>query len=483
MTNIVFAGPTLPPAQVAALLPGARVLPPVRHGDLLGLDLAAGDRVLIIDGVFLQTASVRHREILHLLRRGVIVAGSSSMGALRAAELHRFGMRGFGEIFRLYRDGAVEGDDEVAIVHGTAEDGYRAYSDPLVSIRIALRDAAAAGVIGGDDAAAMLGLARDMPFRARSFRALDRAAHGRIAGAGAFAAWRGGRDTDAKAADARLMLAAAAADNPVLSPAGPGDELAQNVRTRLFIEWQHRFTGLRAGDELVSDGQAIGAIRLAYPGFRDAYRRHVLGEITGAQPDDPALVAKAAAVARARGLRADPPALAGGWLTGPETALDGNEALATLLARMIGVRMPGLPAALITPAVLAWGRQFAAAAHSLNARLLAPGGGPRRRFRPAAVDLAVAGLWGCDAGSLETQSWDRGIGSLTELRLLAEPFVAHLKVLGASPVRRLNVPAAARRASALPECDRRQGRAAGPAWQPQPHITHGQDNPCGLEFG
>ena len=80
------------------------------------------------------------------------------------------------------------------------------------------------------------------------------------------------------------------------------------------------------------------------------------------------------------------------------------------------------------PAVLAWGRQFAAAAHGLNARLLAPAGGPRRRFRPAAVDQAVAGLWGCEAGSLETQSWDRGIASLTELRRLAEPFVAHLKV-------------------------------------------------------
>lgn len=434
MTDVVFAGPTLPTAEVAALLPGARVLPPVRHGDLLGLGLAAGDRAFIIDGAFLQTASVRHREILHLLQRGVIVAGSSSMGALRAAELHRFGMRGFGEIFRLYRDGVVEGDDEVAIVHGTAEDGYRAYSDPLVSMRIALRDAAAVGVIGDDDAAAMLSLARAMPFRARSFRALDRAAQGRIAGARAFAAWRVGRDTDAKAADARLMLAAAAAHDPVLRPSGPGDELAKNVRTHLFIDWQYRFAGMPAGDELVSDGQVIGAIRLAYPGFRDAYRRHVLGEITGAQPDDPALVAKAAAVARARGLRANPPAPAGGWLTGPEAALGGDEALATLLARMIGVRLPGLPAAMTAPAVLAWGRQFAAAAHSLNARLLAPAGGPRRRFRPEAVDQAVAHLWGCDADSLETQSWDRGIASLAELRRIAGPFVAHLKILGASPV-------------------------------------------------
>lgn len=434
MTDVVFVGPTLPAAEVAALLPGATVLPPVRHGDLLGLDLAAGDRVLIIDGVFWQTASVRHREILHLLRRGVIVAGSSSMGALRAAELHRFGMRGFGEIFRLYRDGTVDGDDEVAVVHGTAEDGYRAYSDPLVSIRIALRDAAAAGVIGRGDAEAMLDLARAMPFRARSFRALDRAARGRVARAGAFATWRGGHDTDAKAGDARLMLAAAAAGDPGLRPAGPGDEPIDHVRTTLFTDWQYRFRCSPAGDALISDSEAIGAIRLAYPGFRDAYRRHVLSEITGARPDDPALVARAAAVARARGLRADPPALAGGWLTGPEAALDADEALATLVARMIGARLPTLPAAMTTPAALAWGREFTAAARALNGRLLAPAGGPRRWFRPAVVDAAVAVLWGCDVDRLEPQSWDRGIASLTALRRLAEPYVAHLKVLGAAPV-------------------------------------------------
>jgi hypothetical protein len=431
MTDVVFAGPTLPAGQVRALLPGATVLPPVRHGDLLGLDLAAGDRVLIIDGVFWQTASVRHREILHLLRRGVTVAGSSSMGALRAAELHRYGMRGVGEIFRLYRDGTVEGDDEVAVVHGTAEDGYRAYSDPLVSIRIALRDAAAAGIITSADAAAMLELARAMPFRARSFLALDRAAAGGIAGAGAFAAWRAGRDTDAKAADARLLLTAAAA-GPELLPPGPGDEPALHVRTQLFADWQHRF----AGDEQASDAAAIAAIRLAYPGFAEAFRAHVLAQITGAAPDDPDLVARAAGVARARGLRASPAALAGGWLTGREAeALPADEALATLAARMIGVRVTTLPAAMSTPAALAWGRRFAAAARRLNARMLAPaGGGAQRRFRPAAIDRTVAALWGCGAENLEARAWDRGIASLTMLRRMSGSFVAHLKVLGVPPV-------------------------------------------------
>jgi hypothetical protein len=433
MTDVVFTGPTLPAAEVATLLPGARVLPPVRHGDLLSLHLAAGDRVLIIDGMFLQVAPVRHREILHLLRRGVVVAGSSSMGALRAAELYQFGMRGFGEIFRLYRDGVVEGDDEVAIVHGTAEDGFRAYSDPLVSIRIAVRDAAAVGVIGGEDAQAMLDLARAMPFRVRSFRALDRAARGRVAGAAAFAAWCAGGDTDAKARDARLMLAAASACDPALRPAGPGDRSINNLRTGLFIDWQRRFRGGQAVNEWISDKDAIGAIRLAYPGFRDMYRRHLLGEITGALPDDSSLVSQAAAVARGRGLRADTHALAGGWLSESEVALGGDEALATLLARMMGTRYQRLPATLTTPAVLTWGRVFTAVARTLNARLLGPAEETRRRFHPAVVDQAVAKLWGCGTDSLETEAWDRGIAGLATLRRLAEPFVAHLKVLGPLP--------------------------------------------------
>ena len=79
------------------------------------------------------------------------MAGSSSMGALRAAELWPYGMRGVGEVFRLYRDLVVTGDDEVAVIHCSADDGYRALSEPLVNIRIALREAHEAGAITADE--------------------------------------------------------------------------------------------------------------------------------------------------------------------------------------------------------------------------------------------------------------------------------------------------------------------------------------------
>ena len=44
--------------------------------------------------------------------QGVHVFGAASMGALRAAELDGFGMRGIGRIYAAYRDGYWPGYDE-----------------------------------------------------------------------------------------------------------------------------------------------------------------------------------------------------------------------------------------------------------------------------------------------------------------------------------------------------------------------------------
>jgi hypothetical protein len=416
----VFVGPTLPRARVAELLPEARIRPPVRHGDLLRLDAGRGDTVLIIDGLFLQTASVRHREILYLLDHGVTVAGSSSMGALRAAELWQYGMRGYGEVFRLYRDGEIDGDDEVAIVHGTAEDGYRAYSDPAVSIRVALRDATAAGVLDPGEAEQLLADVIATPFRSRSFRALERRMP--AATARRFLAWRSAHDTDVKAADARVLLAAAAAGLP---PAGPGDEPVHNVHTWVFDTWEHLYHGGSGPDvdDWVADADADTAIRLFHPGFRDSYRRHVLSRIAGLSPDHPAVVDRALAVARARGLHTGAP---GGWLTARDLAAPQDEALARLIVRAFGRphHWPptrwDLPPSLRTERALSAGRALVLAA--------------RRRAGPSAdapgaeeTDRALAAGWGCDSGELEAQAWDRGIPDLATLRRIAAQFVRYVR--------------------------------------------------------
>jgi hypothetical protein len=429
--TFVFAGPSVTGLDVAALLPGAVVLPPVAHGDLLRLDPAPGDRVLIIDGLFLHSAPVRHREILLLLQRGVCVAGASSMGALRAAELWRFGMRGIGRVFELYRDGVVTDDDEVAIAHATAEDGYRAYSEPLVNIRLALRDAVAAGVVRPPTAQALLATARDLPFRARGYRALARL----FPLGEQFFAWVAEHRPDAKAADARELLTLAAAGDPGLRPPDGRDTPIRNVHTQLLDNWVIRHRTSTVDDDEVPDADAIAAVMLTHPDYVARHRAEVLAAVAGTDPADPATPDAARRVARGRGLAP----VAGSWLTPDESTLDDDEALARLLVRAFGTRAHRrltaamLPRALDHAGVLDEARRFAAQAERLNRTLPRPDPARpdwRKHFRNDVVDRTFAALWDCPVEAVAAAAWDRGLADLDSFRLLAEPFVAHLKILG-----------------------------------------------------
>ncbi len=98
--------------------------------------------------------------------------GSASMGALRAAELHSFGMRGVGRIFEAFVDGALEDDDEVAVVHGPEEIGYLSLSEPMVNIRATLAAAEAQGVLNAAASGALTQYAKSLFFPERNWTAL-----------------------------------------------------------------------------------------------------------------------------------------------------------------------------------------------------------------------------------------------------------------------------------------------------------------------
>jgi hypothetical protein len=147
MTSVyVFAGPTISPRDALVEL-NAVYLPPAREGDVYRAALKQPKAIAIIDGYFQSTPAVRHKEILWAMSRGIHVFGSASIGALRAAELAAFGMEGVGLVFKCYRDGILEDDDEVAIAHGPAEKGFIAASEAMVNIRYTLRKAERVGVI------------------------------------------------------------------------------------------------------------------------------------------------------------------------------------------------------------------------------------------------------------------------------------------------------------------------------------------------
>lgn len=146
---VVFLGPSLERSAAENLLT-ARYAPPAKRGDIARA-VAGGARIItLIDGVFFQNDAVGHREILSALKSGVRVIGASSMGALRAAELHTLGMEGIGLIFRLYRDGVLTSDDEVALVYDP--ESYTPLSEPLINIRCTLKKAVESGILGKETA-------------------------------------------------------------------------------------------------------------------------------------------------------------------------------------------------------------------------------------------------------------------------------------------------------------------------------------------
>jgi TfuA protein len=180
---VVYAGPSVDAASIQAVA-DVEVLPPVRRGDLAALFARPEPprAVGIIDGVFLQALAVSPKEILDVMdHHDVTVLGSSSMGALRAAELADYGMVGVGRIAELYRSGAVDADDEVAVT--IDPDTQTALSEPMVNIRVALAAAVDRGVVPAGVAAAAVDAAKALYFPDRTYPAVLLALAGRIASA------------------------------------------------------------------------------------------------------------------------------------------------------------------------------------------------------------------------------------------------------------------------------------------------------------
>jgi hypothetical protein len=169
MNAIVFLGPSLPLPEARAIL-DATYLPPVAQSELISaVTTHKPDVIGIIDGVFSQSLSVWHKEILFALERGVKVFGASSMGALRAAETEPFGTVGIGKVFEMYRSGELIDDDEVALLHGSHDTGYQKLSEPMVNLRLTFRAAWEKGLIGKKEFDDLVAIAKGLFYPHRTF--------------------------------------------------------------------------------------------------------------------------------------------------------------------------------------------------------------------------------------------------------------------------------------------------------------------------
>lgn len=165
----VFVGPSLRGHHPIYTGVDLDYRPPASQGDVIAAAVDFPKAIVLIDGYFEHVPAVHHKEILWALDQGIPVYGASSIGALRAAELSRFGMIGVGKIFESFESGELERDDEVALVHGPAEVNYEPFSEPLVNIRSTLSFALGAGVVEENFADTLINRAKATFYPERSF--------------------------------------------------------------------------------------------------------------------------------------------------------------------------------------------------------------------------------------------------------------------------------------------------------------------------
>jgi hypothetical protein len=432
---------------VAEHLPGAHVLPPVRHGDLLQLAPRTGDTVLILDGVFHQSPPIRHKEILEVIASGVRVIGAASMGALRAAELHSLGMIGYGWIFALYRDGTVDADDEVAVMHAEGPE-WRQLSEPLVNVRWVLSEVVRVGLITPAEESALLAVARALPYQSRSWTAIQYAiGDGDLAGALRASLThlrqhpgQGNR----KLLDAIGALRAIAADDLPTPPAAALDWARTDTwRTTYLCQWKAEFTGRVVDGAHVADQAVFDYQRLYDPDFPHRWRRYVLARIAAsadpptsgtdmADTDKQAIAAAAAAGITLADLTPEQLAY---WLTPAEQAQDGPETLLRLLVRSYhsypgeGAILGGVedPAGLIVDADTTRRRIVAAQRTNSAVSVL----GPRRHIDDLKAERIRTHLlrrWAVDDSDLAAvtaAARDRGFPSMAAALEAARPFFLH----------------------------------------------------------
>lgn len=270
---IVFLGPSLCPEEARRILPDATYLPPVQCGDVVRALRLRPRIIAIVDGVFERVPAVWHKELLLALRRGVIVLGGGSMGALRAAELAPLGMLGAGRSFEEYLDGTLLDDDEVAIVH-TSEG--EALCDAMVNIRDTAQAAVAQGVLCQADGDALVRHAKGCFYPERTFEGSAQATLPEPAARAVLSWSRAGGFVDRKRADAGAVLRLAAQ----LRHGGASGLVAEAPVVTGFLRTLSRRIACsalpRLRPDLPSVEQVACASRFLGPAYEDAGRLALL---------------------------------------------------------------------------------------------------------------------------------------------------------------------------------------------------------------
>jgi hypothetical protein len=177
-TLYLYIGPTSYNLELNDFItPCTQVLPPVRRGDIQQLiEQESPSTIVIVDGTYHDFPAVSHVEIKNALSLGWQVWGLSSMGAIRASEMHAFGMQGYGSVFQQFVENEDLPDDYVALVHST-EAPWFPISEPLVHLELLLNDAVFLSILTPEICSQIMEELRNMWFGDRTTSYLKKRAH------------------------------------------------------------------------------------------------------------------------------------------------------------------------------------------------------------------------------------------------------------------------------------------------------------------
>ncbi|HEX5920561.1 MAG TPA: TfuA-like protein [Nitrososphaeraceae archaeon] len=174
---IVYLGPTLSREEAIKIL-DADYRDPAKKGDFLMLSRDSDEKKYVgfVDGVFLHDYPPSPIEVYHLAtRKNIDLIGASSLGALRAVELEKFGMKGIGKIFQLYKNGIINADDEVAVTF--VRENNILQSEAMIDIRFNLFLAYKKGIITNQTKKRFAKIAKNIYFPFRNYEDIIKLTH------------------------------------------------------------------------------------------------------------------------------------------------------------------------------------------------------------------------------------------------------------------------------------------------------------------
>jgi hypothetical protein len=162
----VFVGPSYPDLHTTAVpfYEHVAVYPPARRNDLVNLKSDPADTVVIIDGVMIYSFPPSPKEVYDLLQRGQHVIGTSSLGAIRAVELKKFGMKGHGGVYRHICSEFAFRDDELVCMY---DQNFKYLTVPMINVRFHLEHFRSNGAISDQDLLETATLLSSVHFSAR----------------------------------------------------------------------------------------------------------------------------------------------------------------------------------------------------------------------------------------------------------------------------------------------------------------------------